>query len=101
MEGKVSAPLLFAGTGDTEGFNCWLEHLLCPHLTTAHVVILDNAAFHKPPDTMRLIEQAGATLLFLSPYYPDFNPIAPHFAALKKNRAYRTPKSVVPLANTI
>jgi len=88
MEGKLSVPFLFAGTCDTEVFNFWLEHLLCPHLTTAHVVIMDNAAFHKSPDTMRLIGHAGATLLFLSPYSPDFNPIEHDFAALKKNREY-------------
>jgi len=33
---------------------------------------MDNAAFHKSSATARLIEQAGATLLFLSPYSADF-----------------------------
>ena len=86
--GGLHVPFLFAGTCDTEVFNFWLEHLLCPRLTNAHVVIMDNAAFRKSPATARLIEQAGATLLFLSPYSPDSNHIEHDFAALKKNREY-------------
>ena len=88
MEGELHVPFLFEGTCDTEVFNCWLETLLCPRRTAAHVVIMDNATFHKSPQTARLIEKTGATLLFLSPYSPDFNPIEHDFAALKKNREY-------------
>lgn len=36
-----------------------------------------------------LIEATGATLLFLPPYSPDFNPIEQDFAALKKCREYQ------------
>jgi len=88
LEGGFHVPCLFEGTCDTEVFNFWLEKMLCPRLTAAHVVIMDNAAFHKSPETARLIEQAGSTLLFLSPYSPDFNPIEKDFAAIKKNREY-------------
>lgn len=88
FDGQFQVPFLFDGTCDTEVFNCWLAHLLCPHLTAAHVVIMDNAAFYTSSDTARLITQTGATLLFLSPYSPDFNPIEHDFAALKKNREY-------------
>lgn len=38
-------------------------------------VIMDNAAFHKSPETRKLIESAGCRLLFLPPYSPDLNPI--------------------------
>lgn len=88
IEGGLHGPFLFDGMCDTTVFNCGLDHLLCPRLTDAHVVIMDNAPFHKSPETARLIKKAGATLLFLSPYSPDFNPIEKDFAALKKNREY-------------
>ena len=81
-------PCLFEGPCETEVFNCWLDTMLCPRLTDAHVVIMDNAAVHQSPETARLIEQAGSSLLFLSPYSPDFNPIEKDFAAIKKNREY-------------
>jgi transposase len=88
MEGGSHVPCLCGGTCDPEVVNFWLETLLCPRLTAAHVVIMDNAASHEAPETARLIEKAGATLLFLSPYSPDFNPIAKDCAAVKRNREY-------------
>ena len=49
---------------------------------------MDNAAFHKSNKTQEFIEQAGATLLFLPPYSPDFNPIEHDVAAIKKRREF-------------
>ena len=57
------APMLFRGeTSDTLAFNAWLEHQLCPLLNETHVVILDNASFHKGSEIARLIAQTGAYL---------------------------------------
>jgi transposase len=79
-----TAPLLFTGPCNTALFNAWLEHQLCPLLTDTHVVVMDNAAFHKSTTTQALITQTRATLLFLPPYSPDLNPIEHDFATLKK-----------------
>jgi putative transposase len=49
---------------------------------------MDNVPFHKSVKTKELIEQKGATLLFLPPYSPDFNPIEHDFANIKKRREY-------------
>jgi transposase len=100
INGGLHVPFLFEGTCDTEVFNCWLETLLCPRLTEAHVVIMDNATFHKSPETAQLIEKAGATLLFLSPYSPDLNPIEKDFAALKKNREYNEHETLDTIVKT-
>ena len=89
IEGRLEEPLLFAGTCDTAVFNTWLKTRLCPRLTAHHLVIMDNAAFHKSAETAELINATGATLLFLPPYSPDFNPIEQDFAALKKRREYQ------------
>lgn len=89
MDGRLREPLLFEGTCDTVVFNAWLKTRLCPRLTVQHLVIMDNAAFHKSPETAELIKATGATLLFLPPYSPDFNPIEHDFAALKKRREYQ------------
>lgn len=78
----------FDGTCDTASFNAWLKTRLCPRLNTHNLIVMDNAAFHKSPETAQLIEETGATLLFLPPYSPDLNPIEHDFAALKKNREY-------------
>ena len=44
---------------------------------------MDNSSSHNGPRTHQLIEAAGARLLFLPPYSPDFNPIENAFAKLK------------------
>ena len=44
---------------------------------------MDNLPAHKPAGVRKLIEAAGATLRFLPPYSPNFNPIENAFAKLK------------------
>ena len=44
---------------------------------------MDNLSSHKRTSVRDLIEAAGATLRFLPPYSPDFNPIEKAFARLK------------------
>jgi transposase len=44
---------------------------------------MDNLSSHKGPRVRALIEAAGAQLIFLPPYSPDFNPIENAFAKLK------------------
>jgi transposase len=44
---------------------------------------MDNLASHKAAAVRDAIEAAGASLLFLPPYSPDFNPIENAFAKLK------------------
>ena len=85
---RLEAPLLFEGTCNTDVFNWWLETQLCPRLNAAHVVVMDNVAFHKSTKTRELIENTAATLLFLPPYSPDLNPIEHDFATLKCRREY-------------
>ena len=46
------------------------------------MVIADNLAAHKVDGVRHAIEAAGATLRFLPPYSPDFNPIELSFAKL-------------------
>ena len=44
---------------------------------------MDNLSVHKSKRVERLIERAGATLLFLPPYSPDLNPIEEAFSKVK------------------
>ena len=79
--------MLFEGTCNTNVFNTWIEKFLCPELDKETVVIMDNATFHKSAETKTLIEDTGATLLFLPPYSPDLNPIEKVFGTLKRIRS--------------
>jgi len=69
------APWLFEGPMDGEMFLAWVRQGLVPALRPGDLVILDNLATHKVIGVSQAIEQAGARLLYLPPYSPDFNPI--------------------------
>jgi len=88
IDDHLQAPCLFEGSCDAVVFTGWLKTMRCPRLSGDHVVIMDNAAVHKSPAAIQLIEKTGATLLFLPPYSPELNPFENDFAALKKNREY-------------
>jgi hypothetical protein len=48
------------------------------------VVIMDNLATHKVQGVREAIEAAGARLLYLPPYSPDFNPIENRWSKIKQ-----------------
>jgi len=82
LEGVV-APLVFDGPINAQVFEAWVEQFLVPTLRPADVVVMDNLSSHKGPQVRALIEAAGATLRYLPPYSPDFNPIEMMFSKLK------------------
>ena len=94
IDGSLRAPVLFEGSCDAMAFNAYLEQMLSPLLTEKHVVILDNASFYKGTQTRELIQQSGASLLFLSPYSPELNPIEKDFANIKRIRQYNPEASI-------
>jgi transposase len=99
IDKKLDAEMLFQGTTNTVVFNIWLKTQLCPKLNNSHVVVMDNAAFHKSKETEKLIKDTGAILLFLPPYSPELNPIECDFAALKKIRQYKSKLSLENIIN--
>jgi len=79
----LGAPAVFDGPIDSASFLAYVEQVLVPTLRPGDVVVLDNLAVHKQPEVRTAIAQAGASLRFLPPYSPDFNPIELAFAKLK------------------
>ena len=74
----------FWGAMNTARFVAWVRRRLVPRLRPGDIVILDNLAAHKARAVRTLIEQAGASVRFLPPYSPDFNPIEPGWGLIKK-----------------
>ncbi len=66
-----------------DAFRAYVEQVLVPELAPADVVVMDNLPAHKVSGVRQAIETAGAILLYLPPYSPDFNPIERAFAKLK------------------
>jgi transposase len=82
LEGLV-APFVLDGPINRAAFEAYVARVLVPELRPGEVVIMDNLSSHKGPRVREMIEAAGADLLYLPPYSPDFNPIENAFAKLK------------------
>jgi transposase len=89
----LAAPAFFDGPIDNPSFRAYVEQVLVPTLRPGDVVVLDNLAVHKQPEVRAAIAAAGATLRFLPPYSPDFNPIELAFAKLKAFLRAARPRS--------
>jgi transposase len=83
LRGVVAAMTVESAT-DGDVFLVYLEQVLCPNLHAGDLVVMDNLSAHKVPGVRELIEAAGAELLYLPPYSPDFNPIEKAWAKLKQ-----------------
>lgn len=77
------APMVIDGPINRTTFTAYVQQILVPEIRPGDVVIMDNLSSHKGPEVLAAIEKAGATLRFLPPYSPDFNPIEQAFSKLK------------------
>ena len=87
------APCVLDGPMNRDAFVTDVEQVLVPELRPGDAVILDNLPSHKGPKVRNLIHAAGAELVFLPPYSPDYNPIElafSRFKALLRKAAERT-----------
>jgi transposase len=80
----VLASMSIESPTDGDVFLAFVEQALAPRLQPGHLVILDNPAAHKVDGGRQLIEACGASLLYLPPYSPDFNPIEQAWSKLKQ-----------------
>lgn len=75
--------MMLDGPMNGEAFLAYVTTALAPTLKPGDIVIMDNLPSHKVVGIREAIEAAGATLCYLPPYSPDFNPIEQAFAKLK------------------
>ncbi|WP_174479289.1 IS630 family transposase [Neorhizobium galegae] len=79
----MTAPFVYDGAMNGNVFLAYVEQVLVPTLQVGDVVVMDNLPAHKTSGVRDAIERAGAKLMFLPPYSPDFNPIENAFSKLK------------------
>ena len=95
------APMVLDGPINGDWFEAYIRQILVPELRRGDIVIMDNLSSHKRASVRERIEAAGATLLFLPPYSPDFNPIEKAFARLKAMLRKAGERTVTGLWNLI
>jgi transposase len=81
----MTAPMVLDGPMNAEAFRAYVEQVLAPTLLPGDVVVMDNLPAHKSVAIRNAIEATGASLSYLPPYSPDFNPIENAFAKLKSD----------------
>ncbi len=89
LVGEMTLP----GATDGLAFITYVTQVLVPNLWTGACVVMDNLPAHKVTGIREAIEAAGATIVYLSPYSPDFSPIENCWSKVKeflRARAART-----------
>ncbi len=90
---KVLAVITLNGSMDGNAYKVFIEHCLLPQLWTGAVVVMDNLPAHQVEEVKPLIESVGASVLYLSPYSPEFNPIEHWWSQLKAFLKQFSPKT--------
>jgi transposase len=97
----ITAPLVIDRPMNSAIFKAYLEQCLVPTLRPGDIVVMDNLSSHKSDEVREIIEAAGASLLFLPPYSPDFNPIELAFSKLKAHLRKAAERSIPALWDRI
>ncbi len=92
LRGIVAAMTFFGGcdqlcwcaSRNRYAFLTFVEKVLIPNLWPGAVVVMDNFSSHQVAGIRKAIEAAGAKLVFLSPYSPDFSPIELGWSKIKE-----------------
>lgn len=95
------APMVLDGPVNGVAFQAYVDQVLVPELRPGDIVVMDNLGSHKGAGVRAAIEAAGASLLYLPPYSPDFNPIENAFAKLKAMLRKAAKRSLDGLWNAI
>ena len=95
------APMVIDRPINRISFQAYVDQVLVPELRPGDVVVMDNLGSHKGPAVAAAIEAVGASLLYLPPYSPDFNPIENAFSKLKALLRKAARRSIEGLWSTI
>jgi transposase len=77
------APLVIPGPLDAAAFETYVTEVLVPELHPGDVVIWDRVPTHQVRAAAAAVRRAGAKLIFLSPYSPDYTPIEKLWSKVK------------------
>lgn len=84
LSGPLAAVTIDAAV-NADAFVVWTRDVLAPCLSPGDVVVMDNLPAHKDPGVAVAIEAVGASLRYLPPYSPDYNPIENMWGKVKSH----------------
>ena len=99
--GGMVAPMVLDGAMNGDAFRAYVEQVLVQELAKGDIIIMDNLPAHKVSGVRTAIEGAGARLIYLPPYSPDFNPIEMAFSKLKAVLRKAAARTITELWDTI
>jgi transposase len=79
----VTATSASPGATDTGTFETYVEEVLVPELKPGDVVVWDDLKPHQSEEAIEAVEEAGAEVVPLPPYSPDYTPIEEMFSKVK------------------
>lgn len=82
LNGETAA-MEVEGPSDGPVFREYVRSVLVPSLHPGDIVVMDNLRTHYDAEALLLIKACGATVKFLPPYSPDFNPIEKMWSKIK------------------
>jgi transposase len=80
---QVLAVMTLNDSMDGKAFEVFIREFLVPQLWVGAVVVMDNLSAHLMESIEPLIQAIGASVIYLSPYSPEFNPIEHWWSQLK------------------
>jgi transposase len=80
----VRCSTLVDGPVNRDIFEAFIAQVLAPRLAPGDIVVMDNLSSHKSAQVRAAVEAAGAELIYLPPYSPDYSPIEPAFSKIKQ-----------------
>lgn len=69
----MTAPFVYDGAMNGNVFLAYVGQVLVPTLDPGDIVIMDNLPAHRAAGVRDAIEAAGAILIYLPPYSPDWS----------------------------
>lgn len=79
----LDAVMTVEGATDAAVFQAYVCQVLVPTLQRGDIVVMDNLSAHKSQAVEQAIAAAGAKLIYLPPYSPDWSPIEPCWSKVK------------------
>ena len=79
----LDAVMTVDGATDTAVFRAYVDQVLVPTLVADEIVVMDNLSVHKVSGIRESIEAAGARLIYLPPYSPDYSAFERCWSKLK------------------